>query len=271
MPAVTLRFYAQLNDFLAYRRRQVAFRHEFDGNPAVKDTIEALGVPHTEVALILANDEAVGFEYHLQDGDRISVYPAFGEIELPEAMRVRAEAGAARFVADVHLGRLAAYLRMLGFDTLYPDGLPGRGTGTHRQRGRSHPALARPGSAQAANRAARLRRARRRSLGSARRGDQALRPIRRDWAGSTLRELQRRARSGGQSRGLRSTARQDARALRCVPALHRLRQTLLARLALRADRSASWKNCWLSGSGAQRAAPLQVELVQSGRTHTEHV
>ncbi len=121
MTTITLRFYAQLNDFLAYRRRQVTFRHEFEGNPSVKDTIEALGVPHTEVALILANDEPVDFEYHPQAGDRISVYPAFGDIELPEAIRVRPEAGATQFVADVHLGRLAAYLRMLGFDTLYPE------------------------------------------------------------------------------------------------------------------------------------------------------
>jgi len=29
-----------------------------------------------------------------------------------------------RFVADVHLGRLAAYLRMLGFDTLYRNDAP---------------------------------------------------------------------------------------------------------------------------------------------------
>lgn len=47
------------------------------GHPSIKDTIEALGVPHPEVELILANGQSVDFDYSLQDGDRFSVYPYF--------------------------------------------------------------------------------------------------------------------------------------------------------------------------------------------------
>ena len=36
--------------------------------------IESLGVPHAEVDLILVNGESVGFDYIVQDGDRVSVY-----------------------------------------------------------------------------------------------------------------------------------------------------------------------------------------------------
>lgn len=122
MATATLRFYAHLNDFLAYRRRQVAFAHPFDDSPSVKDMIESVGVPHTEVELILANGQPVSFEYHVSDGDQISVFPVFERLRLPEGWSVQPHAASeARFVADVHLGRLAAYLRMLGFDTLYPD------------------------------------------------------------------------------------------------------------------------------------------------------
>jgi uncharacterized protein with PIN domain len=121
MATVYIRFYAALNDFLAYRRRQVTFAHAFDGAPSVKDVIESLGVPHIEVALILVSGQLVDFNYHVIDGDHISVYPAFGHLPLPRGMNLQALPGEPRFVCDVHLGRLAAYLRMLGFDTLFPE------------------------------------------------------------------------------------------------------------------------------------------------------
>jgi hypothetical protein len=86
----------------------------------VKDLIEAIGVPHTEVDLILANGQSVGFDYAVRDGDRISVYPVFESLDITPILRVRPEPlRRTRFVLDTHLGRLAAYLRLVGFDALY--------------------------------------------------------------------------------------------------------------------------------------------------------
>ncbi len=114
------RFYAELNDFLPAERKQRPFVHSFELSGSVKDMIESLGVPHTEVDLILANGESVDFSYLVQDKDRISVYPVFEAIEISPVLRVRPEPlRETRFVLDVHLGQLAVYLRMLGFDTLY--------------------------------------------------------------------------------------------------------------------------------------------------------
>ncbi len=114
------RFYAELNDFLPAARRQVAFEWHFQGGPAVKDAVESLGVPHTEVDLILVNGRSVGFDHLLQDGDRVSVYPVFESLDITPLLKVRPEPlRTARFVLDIHLGKLAGYLRMLGFDTLY--------------------------------------------------------------------------------------------------------------------------------------------------------
>lgn len=120
MGSATFRFYGELNDFLAPERRQAVVLYRFLGHPAVKDAIEALGVPHPEVDVIVVNGEAVGFAHRLSDGDRVAVYPAFAAIEPPAGVRVGpAPLTEPRFVLDAHLGRLAAYLRMLGFDTLY--------------------------------------------------------------------------------------------------------------------------------------------------------
>ena len=114
------RFYEELNDFLPSWRKKVPFTVEFKGNPAVKDSIEALGVPHTEVDLILSNGVSVPFSYHMQDGDMVSVYPVFESIDITSATRLRAEPlREMKFIADVHLGKLARYLRLLGFDCNY--------------------------------------------------------------------------------------------------------------------------------------------------------
>lgn len=117
---VSFRFYAELNDFLSPERRHHDFTYEVPGNPAVKDSIEALGVPHTEVDLILVNGRSEDFTYQLQDGDQISVYPVFESVDITPLIRLRpAPLREVRFVLDTHLGRLAGYLRMLGFDTIY--------------------------------------------------------------------------------------------------------------------------------------------------------
>src|SRR6266702_3425985 len=117
MKRAHFRFYAELNDFLPPARRSVAFPHDFQGRPSVKDVIEALGVPHTEVDLILADGESVDFSWNLRDAVRVSVYPVFESIDITPVTRVRpAPLRESRFVLDGHLGRLARYLRMLGFD-----------------------------------------------------------------------------------------------------------------------------------------------------------
>ncbi len=112
----TFHFHDHLNDFLLLDRRGQAFAFGFDGSPAIKDTIEAIGVPHTEIGQIVVNEGAVDAQYRLRPDDRVHVYPPQRQIDLHAAVN-----GSARpaFVADVHLGRLVAYLRMLGFDTVY--------------------------------------------------------------------------------------------------------------------------------------------------------
>ena len=122
MTEAHFRFYAELNDFLPQAQRQTPLTHAFNGRVSVKDMIESLGVPHTEIDLILVNGESVDFGYHVQDGDRISVYPIFESFDITPLVRVRPRPlREPKFVLDVHLGRLASFLRMLGFDALFPE------------------------------------------------------------------------------------------------------------------------------------------------------
>ena len=115
-----IRFYEELNDFLLPAQRKIPFYHPFKQQGSIKDLVESLGVPHTEIDLILVNGQSVDFDYLVQDGDRISVYPVYEALDISPVNRLRPEPlRDTRFVLDTHLGRLAAYLRMFGFDTLY--------------------------------------------------------------------------------------------------------------------------------------------------------
>ncbi|MEW5850842.1 MAG: Mut7-C RNAse domain-containing protein [Myxococcota bacterium] len=117
---VVFRFYAQLGDLLPPARRGVAFAHACTGAASVKDVIESLGVPHTEVGFIVVDGVPADFRHLAQPGERISVYPPFRALDLaPFPQLVPPLEPEPRFVLDTHLGTLARYLRMLGFDTVY--------------------------------------------------------------------------------------------------------------------------------------------------------
>ncbi|MBN9133949.1 MAG: Mut7-C ubiquitin/RNAse domain-containing protein [Nitrosospira multiformis] len=120
MAIATFRFYEELNDFLAPARRKREFSCPCARAATTKHMIEALGVPHTEVELVLVNGESVGFERILEQGDRVAVFPKFERIDVTPLLRVREHPlRVTRFIADAHLGGLAHLLRMTGFDTLY--------------------------------------------------------------------------------------------------------------------------------------------------------
>ena len=114
------RFYEELNDFLPLHRRKRDSQYRFNGHPGIKDSIEAQGVPHTEVDLIVVNGESVGFGYQLMPEDRVAVYPMFESLDITPVVKLReAPLRHPAFILDVHLGKLARILRLLGFDTLY--------------------------------------------------------------------------------------------------------------------------------------------------------
>src|SRR5690606_15368483 len=102
------------------RHKDKTFSQRFNWRTTIKDMIESIAPPHPEVELILVNGKSVGWDYIVKDGDVVDVYPEFNYVDVPNKIRlVPKYKGFPKFVLDTHLGRLAAYLRMMGFDTLY--------------------------------------------------------------------------------------------------------------------------------------------------------
>ena len=82
--------------------------------------IESCGVPHTEVEAILVDHRPVGLEHIVEEAVAIEVYPVDVTAPADAIPRLRPELRLPlRFVIDSNLGRLARYLRLLGFDSLY--------------------------------------------------------------------------------------------------------------------------------------------------------
>ena len=114
------RFYEELNDFLPPERQRASFGYSVAGTRSVKDAIESIGVPHTEVDLILVDGHSVGFDRVLRGGERVAVYPVFERLDVAPLQHLRPRPlRDPRFVLDAHLGKLARHLRMAGFDCLY--------------------------------------------------------------------------------------------------------------------------------------------------------
>ncbi len=104
----TFTFIGELNYFLPHQRKNTTFSLVFEDHQTLKHLIESMGVPHTEFGQVLVNELPADSSDQLREGDQVSIYPA--DITLDDEPY---------FILDNHLGQLATYLRMLGFDSLY--------------------------------------------------------------------------------------------------------------------------------------------------------
>jgi len=108
MSTATFLFFGRLNDFLSRDQREQIITVHFRERQSVKHLAESLGVPHPEIGRVQVNGQEEPLNIITKDRDHVEIHPvADGYPDDP------------RYVLDIHLGRLAAYLRMLGFDCVY--------------------------------------------------------------------------------------------------------------------------------------------------------
>jgi len=113
-----LQFHGDLTFFLPADAREQPVRRTLFEKTSIKDAIEACGIPHTEVDLILCDGFPVGFLHQLTGDAEIDVYPTSSSPQEFAVNRLQ-ERRIAKFVADGHLGKLARDLRLFGFDVAY--------------------------------------------------------------------------------------------------------------------------------------------------------
>lgn len=110
MASARFTFRGDLDRFLKREHRGECFSYACARAATLKNAIEALGVPHTEVGLVSVNGEQATLQRIVREGDEIEIHPWHKSGSDPDLFL---------FLADAHLGGLARFLRMAGFDTLH--------------------------------------------------------------------------------------------------------------------------------------------------------
>jgi uncharacterized protein with PIN domain len=121
--AAVFRFYNSLNDFLSPANKNCDIKYWFNGNPSIKDAIEAIGIPHTEVNEITINGTFIDFSYPLRANNHADVFPLVNITNRSTHSVIPPLPHPVSFIADVHAGKLARELRLFGFDTAYENNL----------------------------------------------------------------------------------------------------------------------------------------------------
>ncbi len=108
--------HGELASLLPPKLRAGAFDYTCARAATLKNAIESLGIPHTEVGSVTVNGAPATLGRAVREGDAIEIHPwVTGTAASPEGER--------RFLADAHLGGLARFLRLLGFDTSHENAL----------------------------------------------------------------------------------------------------------------------------------------------------
>jgi uncharacterized protein with PIN domain len=86
---------------------------------SLKDVLEAVGVPHTEVYSLTVDGQPAHFGHILKPGEFVNVHPGDPPVDVTHNHPLRSALSSKRFMADANVGRLATYLRLMGFDVAY--------------------------------------------------------------------------------------------------------------------------------------------------------
>ncbi|MGD2086441.1 MAG: Mut7-C RNAse domain-containing protein [Candidatus Aminicenantes bacterium] len=109
---IRISFHGDLKDLLKNDEKDQEMSVEFPGKRSVKDLVQSLGIPHTEIGKIRIKDQWIDSSYVLHKGDTVEVFPV-------SAGKTVIDTDNPGFICDVHLWKLARRLRLLGFDTRF--------------------------------------------------------------------------------------------------------------------------------------------------------
>jgi uncharacterized protein with PIN domain len=106
---ISFRFYGKLNRFIEHKKRYRVFSYTVKGEASLKDALQAIGAPHTEIDVVEVDGRVAPFSFPISQASTVLVYPC-----RPVFLKSKP-----KFICDVHLGKLARDLRLMGFDTAY--------------------------------------------------------------------------------------------------------------------------------------------------------
>lgn len=94
-----------------------SFPYPLERRASIKDIIESLGVPHTEVGRIVVSGREKSFAYIPTEGEHLDIYPLNANDPPTKSSVLRPEPlEQLAFLVDVNVAKLGNLMRMAGFD-----------------------------------------------------------------------------------------------------------------------------------------------------------
>jgi sulfur carrier protein ThiS len=75
---VTTRLSTTLRDLVPGYQAETGLEIEIVGSATAKDLAESLGLPLSEIKIVMLNGQRANLEDRLRDGDRVGFFPAVG-------------------------------------------------------------------------------------------------------------------------------------------------------------------------------------------------
>jgi hypothetical protein len=116
-------FHGELAPLLRRTCRSEAVRYPVARRTSLKDALESLGPPHTEIHDLRCDGEPARFEDLLAPGRRIDVRPAAGPVDVRAEQPLRPAFSRIAFLVDENVAKLAGLLRLAGLDAAFDPGL----------------------------------------------------------------------------------------------------------------------------------------------------
>ncbi len=117
MVPVKIVFHGDLFLFLGRdQRKNSHIETPLDRRTSIKDFLEALGIPHSEIYRLTVGEREKDFNYIVEDGDLIEVFPFPSPVNPMLETLLRSPVTCTSFAVDANVSKLARYLRMAGFD-----------------------------------------------------------------------------------------------------------------------------------------------------------
>lgn len=124
-PSLHLVFHGNLKTLLPPRKRMAtSVDYLLTRRASIKDIIESLRIPHSEIGHIMRQGEELSFSTIPATHERIDIHPIRAPFDVRIPTRLRPEPfDDVRFLVDINVGKLTSLLRMAGFDTASTAGL----------------------------------------------------------------------------------------------------------------------------------------------------
>jgi len=122
-PCLYLNFHHDLQELLKKNQAGQIVKYALTRRASLKDIIESLGIPHTEVAQIFLKNKELDFCFIPVGGEEIDIFAFSDKRSAFSSTLLRPQPSSPlKFMVDVNVQKIARNLRLIGIDTtMVPD------------------------------------------------------------------------------------------------------------------------------------------------------